>query len=162
MSDEAVRLGPLGELIGYQLRRASVMVNTDFTRIMTGAGLRQPLIGILSLVKENEGINQTVIAHTLGIQPANVVRLINEMIDKDWLVREVSPEDRRASQFKLTRKGQSALTTGLALSREQENRLFAELSDDDKKVLFKLLARINTGAALSKDLGAYDLADLVA
>lgn len=138
------------------------MVNTDFTRIMTGAGLRQPLVGILSLVKENEGINQTAIAHTLGIQPANVVRLINEMIDKQWLVREVSPEDRRASQFRLTRKGQAALTTGLALSREQENRLFSELSDDERKMLYKLLARINNSATEAKDASAHYLADLVA
>ena len=141
-NQDVIRLGPLEDLIGYHLRRAYGVVGSDFTRAMAGTGMRQVLFGILSIIAANPGINQGNVGRALGIQRANMVSLVNELVDGELVVRQVSPEDRRAFTFTLTDKGRSMLDDALARIRAHEEQVMSDLSVDERTTLLALLARI--------------------
>lgn len=144
--EERISLGPVGDLIGYHLRRASGVVGADFARVMAGTGMRQVLVGVLSIIAANPGINQGAIGRSLGIQRANMVSLMNELIDRDLVVRNVSPSDRRAFVFTLTDAGNVALGEAMARIRAHEKRVFGGLSAADIATMLDFLSRIQ-GAA---------------
>src|SRR5688572_24806313 len=110
MSREQVSIGALAPLAGYHLRRASGAFAADFTAAMDGSGLRQVPFAVLSVVAANPGINQGTVGRILGIKRANMVALINELVDKGLIDRAVDANDRRAFSLVLTSSGDAALT----------------------------------------------------
>ena len=139
---EATALGPLDELIGFHLRRAFSAIGNDFTRAMAGTGMRQVLFGILSVISANPGINQGNVGKALGIQRANMVTLVNELVDRGFVLRQVAAEDRRALSLTLTPAGAAIVEQTLARIRRHEERMLAGLSEADRRRLVDLLRRI--------------------
>ena len=134
--------GALSQLTGYHLRRASSVFAADFARAMDGTGLRQVLLGILAVVSANPGINQGSVGRLLGIKRANMVSLINELIDAELVEREVDPSDRRAFTLKVSRRGAAALKDALARIERHEQQLLAGFTPEESRILLDLLARI--------------------
>ena len=135
-------LGVLDELVGYHMRRASAVIANDFARAIAGTGMRQVLFGILSVIAANPGINQGNVGRALSIQRANMVSLVNELVDAGLVRRETAAEDRRALALTLTAAGEAKVRASLELIRAHEDRLLSELSRDERAHLIGLLARI--------------------
>lgn len=142
IESDGVELGALGDLAGYHLRRASGAFAADFARALAGTGMRQVLFGIMSVVAANPGINQGAAGRVLGIQRANMVALINELVDEGLIEREVSKEDRRAFSLTLSPKGRVVLDDCLAHIRVHEEEMLTDLSAADRVKLIALLTRI--------------------
>lgn len=140
-SDE-VAIGNLDGLVGYHLRRASAVVGNDFSRALEGTGMRQVLFGILSIVNANPGINQGAVGRALGIQRANMVSLINELVDRDLVDRKTAAEDRRAFSLTLSPGGVAMFDDCLKRIRAHEDRLLSDLSGAERSSLIDLLSRI--------------------
>lgn len=140
-SDE-VAIGNLDGLVGYHLRRASAVVGNDFSRALDGTGIRQVLFGILSIVNANPGINQGAVGRALGIQRANMVSLINELVDRDLLDRKTAAEDRRAFSLTLSPGGAAMFDDCLKRIRTHEDELLSDLAPDERTALIDLLSRI--------------------
>ena len=138
----APRLGVLGDLVGYHMRRASGVVANDFSRAIAATGMRQVLFGILSIVGSNPGINQGSVGRALGIQRANMVSLVNELVDGGLVLREAAAEDRRAFALSLTPKGAEMMETCLGRIRAHEDSLMADMSQAERAMLIRLLGRI--------------------
>lgn len=139
---ETVELGPLNELVGYHLRRASAALGSDFTRSVEGTGMRQVLFGILSVVSANPGINQGNVGRALGIQRPNMVTLVNELIQRGLVERIVDSDDRRAFALTLTHAGETVMAETLARIREHEERMLVDLSATERATLNALLDRL--------------------
>ena len=135
-------LGVLDELVGYHMRRASAVINTDFARAIAGTGMRQVLFGILSVIATNPGINQGNVGRALGIQRANMVSLVNELVDSGLVLRETAADDRRAFALTLTKAGEEKVEHMLVRIRAHEDQLLSGLSTAERKQLVDLLARI--------------------
>jgi DNA-binding MarR family transcriptional regulator len=142
MASNQQPLGDLGRLTGYHLRRASSVFAADFARAMEGTGLRQVLLGILAVVSANPGINQGSVGRLLGIKRANMVSLINELIDAGLVDREVDPTDRRAFTLKLSRRGTALLKDALTRIEEHERQLLSAFTEEESRTLLDLLGRI--------------------
>ena len=138
----ATRLGVLGDLVGYHMRRASAVIANDFSRAIAGTGMRQVLFGILSIIEANPGINQGNVGRALGIQRANMVSLVNELVDAGLVLRETAAEDRRAFALTLTPDGEAMVTSCLKRIRDHEDALMADMTDEDRATLVRLLGRI--------------------
>lgn len=146
-SQDDPKIGVLDQLVGYHLRRASTVFANDFAQAVAGTGMRQVLFGILSIIKANPAINQGNVGRALGIQRANMVSLVNELVDKGMVHRETSPEDRRAFALTLTAKGEALMALCLANIREHEEHLLADLSASERETLIGLLMRIEAKEA---------------
>jgi DNA-binding MarR family transcriptional regulator len=139
---EDIDLGILKDLAGYHLRRASGAFAADFARSLSGTGVRQVLFGIMSVVAANPGINQGNVGRGLGIQRANMVSLINELVDMHLLERKVSSDDRRAFSLTLLPLGQEKLTACLARIHEHEEAMLSGLTVTERKRLLELLSKV--------------------
>ena len=142
IDDDAHALEQLDGLVGYHLRRAMAIVATDFTRAMAGTGMRQVLFGILSTIARRPGINQGNVGRLLGIQRANMVNLVSELVDRGLVLRETSPDDRRAFALSLTVEGEDAVERCRVLIAAHEAELLAEMSAAERATLIGLLRRI--------------------
>ena len=140
--DAGVGLGVLTDLVGYHMRRASAVIGNDFSRAIAGTGMRQVLFGILSVVGANPDINQGEVGRSLGIQRANMVSLINELVDAALVERRVSPDDRRAFALRLSVAGQAKLDDCIARIHEHEEAMLSDLAAPDRAQLIALLSRI--------------------
>lgn len=139
---EGASLGVLERLVGYHLRRASGSFSADFSRAVEGTGMRQVLLGILSVVEANPGINQGAAGRLLGIQRANMVSLINELVDAGLLDRKTAAEDRRAFALNLTPAGATMLSQCIARIEAHEHDMLVDLTAAERRTLIALLAKI--------------------
>lgn len=142
MSQEHNEIGPLGPLIGYHLRRAFGAFAGDFANAVEGTGMRQVLVGILSVVSGSPGINQGAVGRVLGIKRANMVSLINELVDAGLLQREVDPGDRRAFSLNISESGRAMLDDCLVRIAAHEQRMLSGFTDAERAMLLELLGRI--------------------
>lgn len=139
------KLTLLDSFVGYHLRRASQRFASGFADTVGPMGMRQVLFGILTVVHDNPGIRQGAAGEALGIQRANMVSLVNELVDRGLVVRRVSDLDRRAFALELTPAGEVVIEEGLARIRANEAALLAGFSDEERRRLVTLLARIEAG-----------------
>lgn len=141
-SAENIDLGALSDLAGYHLRRASGVFAASFARALAGTGMRQALFGIISVVGANPGINQGSVGRYLGIQRANMVALINELVDSGAVERRVSAEDRRAFALTLSAAGRAVLEGCLTRIHAHEGEMLTDLTAAERKQLIALLQKI--------------------
>ena len=139
---DEVGIGILEDLVGYHLRRASTVVGNDFALALDGTRIRQVLFAILSIVKHNPGINQGAVGRALGIQRAEMVSLINELVDRALVDRKTSSEDRRAFSLTLTGEGEAMFDDCVKRINAHEDSLLSDLSTDERALLIDLLSRI--------------------
>jgi DNA-binding MarR family transcriptional regulator len=137
-----VAIGNLDGLVGYHLRRASAVIGNDFARVLDGTGIRQVLFAILSVVNANPGINQGAVGRALGIQRANMVSLINELVDRQLIARETVPENRRAFSLTLSDSGSAIFADCVTRINAHEDRLLSDLTARERATLIDLLSRI--------------------
>jgi DNA-binding MarR family transcriptional regulator len=147
MSQKPFRIGRLSTLAGYHLRRASAAFAIDFRDAVGGTGMRQVLVGVLAVVEANPGVKQGAVGALLGIKPANMVSLINELIEQGLIERVVTPDDRRAFALSITPAGAAILTECLARITEHEARMLGDLSVEEREALLAMLARIRPPSA---------------
>jgi len=141
--DESLTLGALDTLIGYHLRQASLVFYPDYRK---AKGVRQGLVGILSIVAANPGINQISVGKLLLIDAGNLVALIDDLVKDGLLERSVDPKDRRSRSLAITRAGTAQLKATLKLIRKTEKMMLAKFSARERDTLLELLKRIHTGA----------------
>jgi len=140
-------IGVLSELVGYHLRRAANVAIADFIRAVGDTGIRQVLFGVLSIVERNPGINQGTVGRRLSVKRANMVSLINELVDAGLVDRQISTEDRRAFSLSLTPKGRRTYEECLTRIRAHEDSLLADFSAEERATLIAMLGRIEAREA---------------
>ena len=140
---KAVNLGVLETTVGYHMYRA-VMTLAEYRRAGRHKGLRQWTFGILAVVAANPGINQTSIGNALGIERANMVPLIDELVETGLLKRGTTLKDRRSRALKLTPSGQKKLAAILTDIRKIEAAILSSLSEGERRILIEILPRIQS------------------
>ena len=141
--DEAIDMGLLPQLIGFNLRCAQVAVFQHFNRSAGSAEISPPQFGALILIEANPGISQSAIAGALRFDRSTLVQIIDRLEDRGFVVREVSAHDRRSHALKLTPAGMAALTELKQLTSAHEDHMTRMLSADEKEHLIDLLARLH-------------------
>lgn len=142
MSEEPMRLGALTPLVGYHLRRAWNAFSADFAEAMDGTGLRQVPLAVLSIVAANPGINQGATGRMLGIKRANMVALVNELVERGLIARATDANDRRALVLTITPAGTAAMAEALSRIERHEDRMLSDMTDEERALLLDLLGRI--------------------
>jgi DNA-binding MarR family transcriptional regulator len=142
--NEVIALGALDSLTGYHLRWASLIFYPDYRK---ARGIRRGLVGILSVVAANPGINQVSVGKVLLIDAGNLVTLIDGLVKKGLLARTVDPKDRRARSLAITPAGRAELSKTLKLIGKLEARMLAGFSQQERETLLSLLKRIHSAGS---------------
>lgn len=132
----------LEEFIGYNLKRAYMIVLADFRRALGDEGMAPRQFSALSLVVQFPNITQSGLARMLGIERSGLVALVDELEGRGFLERTHVPGDRRVQALVATPAGQRACHEALDAVRAHEAQLLSALSAEEKETLAILLKKI--------------------
>lgn len=133
---------PLDQFIGYNLKRAYVIVQADFRQALGEDGLAPRVFSALNLVVQYPNMTQSALAKLLGIERSGLVAIIDELEGRGYLERTRVPGDRRVHALAATTEGQAANKALQTSVKDHENRLLSHMSADEKETLITLLKKI--------------------
>jgi MarR family transcriptional regulator, lower aerobic nicotinate degradation pathway regulator len=108
---------------------------------MAPGGLRPRHLIALKLLSEHGPASQQGLAEALSLDPSNVVGLLNELEERELIVRRRDPADRRRHIVELSATGAGELCLAQARLSRVEDDLLAVLSAAERATLYRLLAR---------------------
>ena len=132
----------LESLLGYNARRAALVVIGDFMQRMAPYGLRPVDFSVLSLITHNPGITSRQLCKALGMQAPNLVGMLNAMEKRSLISRLPHPRDGRATGLHPTLSGQTMMLDAENTAAEHENNLLTGLSAAERQTLLQLLQKV--------------------
>lgn len=139
---EQVDTSYLESLVGYNARRATLVIVDAFLRNMAVYGLRPVDFSVLSLIAHNPGITSRQLCTTLNIQPPNLVGMISQLQRRELITRRPHPHDGRAMGLHLTAAGKKMVKQAEVTASELEEATTARLTVAERKMLMQLLRKI--------------------
>ncbi len=135
-------LGMLPDLLGYNLRRAQVVVFQDFMKSLKALNLTPGQFGVLQIVKANPGLKQTDLANALNVDRSTVVGVIDRLQGRGLLRRVRTENDRRSYALHLTDVGRDSLRKAERDVLRHEDRIADRLDAEERQALIGLLRKL--------------------
>lgn len=132
----------LEKLVGYNARRAWLVISALFAERMAVYGLKQADLSVLSLLAHNPGATSRELCATLDILPPNLVSLIAAMDGRGLIERRPHPRDGRALGLYLTPAGERLIAEAEHTVAQLELEASARLSARERDTLIRLLQKI--------------------
>jgi DNA-binding MarR family transcriptional regulator len=123
---EAMHSDPLEDMLGYHLRRLSVLAMSDLTQSLALLRLTPAHASILFVIAAHAGITQSDVGKMLGILRANMAPLVALLIKRGLIKREAA--DGRSHAMRLTALGQTVCRQARDIAKDHEHRVFGDLS----------------------------------
>lgn len=140
-----IELGILPHLLGYHLRRAQVAMFQSFAAAMEPFGISPGQLGVLVIISENPGLNQTRLAAALGIDRSTMVGVLDGLEKRGLVRRAPSPTDRRSHALGLTEAGGRLLAELRPSLEAHERHIARDLTAAERETLIRLLSRVRGG-----------------
>ena len=97
---------------------------------------------VLKIVSESTDLSQKELADKSYRDPASITRTIDLLEKKELLTREAIPNNRRAYNINLTRKGKQFIEDNLNTIMKHRELSVQGLSEEDLNTLSELLSKI--------------------
>jgi DNA-binding MarR family transcriptional regulator len=129
--------------VGFLLSRASGVVVRASNASLAGHGLRVRSYSVLLLAADSlDGVSQRELADVLGLDPSQVVLLVDELAAAGLVERRSSTADRRTKLVVATDEGRSArMRAGRDVDAALARQL-GELTSGEQHLLRELLTRL--------------------
>lgn len=103
----SVKLQPAGETLQFMQRMWDFVHALDVAskRMQQTIGVTGPQRLVIRIVGQRPGQTATEIAVMLGKHPSTLTGVLARLEERDLILREIDPEDRRRARFKLTAAG---------------------------------------------------------
>ncbi|MFC9558379.1 MarR family winged helix-turn-helix transcriptional regulator [Agromyces sp. NPDC056965] len=144
---------PPAERVGFLLSQVGAYASARFAERLAELDVQPSDVGLLRMIATEPGLSQQALAGKLGVVPSRVVALVDALERKELVTRTRSTTDRRTHELHLADRGRDVMTQMRRIGREHEDDLVAELSDEERQTLGRLLARI--AAAHDLDPGVH-------
>ena len=121
-----------------------------FGERVSDLGVTPPQIGVLRSISTAPGRSQQQIASELGVRPARLVALLDELTEKGLIERRPNESDRRLHAVHLSTQGARFMrerATPLAVSHERD--ILKALSEQERSQLSALLQRVAADQGLT-------------
>jgi DNA-binding MarR family transcriptional regulator len=140
------REGALRGFVGYNIKRAYMVLHSDAQTVLAELGLRVLSFSCLSVIVRDPGIAPSVLAERLSMERSNAVVVIDELETRELISRAQSKTDRRRFALSATVRGRRLHDTAVAALRRSEDRLLARLTADERALLVSMMERIEAAA----------------
>jgi DNA-binding MarR family transcriptional regulator len=114
----------LGGLLSFYARSVSIALNRDYDQAIGHA---------------NPGIRPSVIAHFIQKDRSAMAKLIDQMKRQGLVEQKVDAEERRAHELYLTPRGEELVADVRKIAKEQSDRFFSVLDEQDRRDLLRIL-----------------------
>ncbi len=139
-------MGGLTEDLGFLLARVSAQVTRATNVGLADAGLRVRQYSVLALVSDTPGgVTQRDLAQLLGLDPSQVVALVDELAAAGLVSRNAPAADRRTRVVAAPAAGRQARERAAALAQAAVSAALQALTGDDQATLRMLLSRVLAG-----------------
>lgn len=136
-------LGALADDVGFLLSRTSGLVVRAANAGLAGHGLRARQYSVLVLAADSpDGVSQRDLAGTLGLDPSQIVLLVDELQAAGLVERRPAPADRRTRLVAATARGRRTRRAAVEGAVEGVRRQLGALSDEEQETLRALLERV--------------------
>ncbi|MFJ1805962.1 MULTISPECIES: MarR family winged helix-turn-helix transcriptional regulator [unclassified Streptomyces] len=98
---------------------------------------------VLSAVRDLAPVAQADLGRSVGLDPKDVVGILNDLQSAGLAVREPDPDDRRKNAVSLTEEGRRLLRRCELAAREANGELLAPLSAAERDAFMGMLIRIS-------------------
>jgi DNA-binding MarR family transcriptional regulator len=151
--DGSVGTAALTEDVGFLLSRASGLLVRASNAALTSHGLRVRSYSVLLLACDApEGISQRDLADVLGLDPSQVVLLVDELAAAGLVERRPSSADRRTKLVTATASGRALRPEAARDVAASLDRQLSDLSAGELQLLREMLTRlVSNGQAGDRD-----------
>lgn len=134
----------LQRFVGYHLKRAFNVVQTDLTLTLKPFELRMLTYSALLLIVDNPGLSQSQLADAMDIERPNLVVILDELEQRELILRERVPTDRRAYALRATLKGQRLFRRTVKAVVAHEEALFNGIDAQTRETIVSALLLIRS------------------
>ncbi|MCG5432249.1 MarR family winged helix-turn-helix transcriptional regulator [Mycobacterium sp. MYCO198283] len=133
--------------LGRLMTRASRLYAAAADQALAPLGLRHAYIPVLALLRDGQGMTQTALAHSAGMEQPSMAQLLSRM-RRDGLVSVSSDRaDARRRIIELTPAALTVLADARGRLVELQHRALTEISPADAAVLGRVLAQLISNLA---------------
>lgn len=128
-----------------RLSRAARMLNKSLAETFGRYGLNGGEFDVLATLRRSGGpysLTPTELYRSMMLSSAAMTNRIDRLEERNLVVREPDPEDRRGVRIRLTDEGFGLIEAALEAHVEGEERLLAALSAEEREHLANLLSRL--------------------
>jgi DNA-binding MarR family transcriptional regulator len=129
-------------LAGYNCRRAYVSIMQLFQKRMEKFDLRQVDFTVLSLVRANPNISQKRLSEAIDVSQPNLATLLDRLENRDLLVRQRNPLDKRSQTLVLTADGVALCLKAEKTAIDLDRKATAALTDAEREQLLQFLQKL--------------------
>ena len=136
--------GPPKELLSsttFLLKRLGFAAKDKSHAAFEGTGLSAFHFAVLALLEEDPRETQAMIADALGYDRSHIVRLLDELEERELVLRKRDPDDRRRHVVKLTADGRTTLGELRAIMRQLEDDFLSPLDAEQRERCTRSLSR---------------------
>ncbi len=133
------------DMPGHLIRRAHQASTALFHEHMTreGVDITPFQFAALSAIKLNPGVDQATIAAWVACDRATMGGVVDRLVEKKFVLRTVSPKDRRARVLTLTDSGAEVLNHIEQVAAKVQDEITHGLNEDERKTLVALLQKVS-------------------
>lgn len=132
----------LTHLVGYAASRASIELKKSFARHLGPLQLKAVEFSILVLVASNDEVNQKQLGAALDVSAPNMAVTLDKLVERGWVERVRSTQDRRAQIVHLTPAGRELVARAERIAGTMEDEALKTLSPAERALLIELLLKV--------------------
>ncbi len=136
------RVSDLDDHLGYWLRYVSNQVSQAFARKVLARGVTVAEWVMLRVLFEHEALAPSVLAERLGMTRGAISKLVDRLVAKALVTREVDELDRRYQELAITAAGRALVPELAKLADQNDAEFFGHLTAADRAAMTRVMQDI--------------------
>lgn len=112
------------------------------TRLAEVHNLTQAEFRCLRLFGSDESINNKAIAERMNLSPSRLTRIIDGLVGKECIIREIDPNDRRNMKVSLSKRGQLLVQQLNRSYIDIHKEILQDITEDQHKPLISAMTHL--------------------
>ena len=142
VAPSGLRASVLADDVSFLLARANAIALAAGNAALAEHGLKARSFSVLVLASGDARPSQRDLAEFLRLDPSQVVSLVDDLQSRGLVGRQPDPSDRRANVVVATDAGRTLAAAAREAARVAEERVHAQLSEEERELLTGLLRRL--------------------
>jgi DNA-binding MarR family transcriptional regulator len=124
------------------MNRAYHVIQSDLVSALKPFDLRLVTFSALVIIRDNAGLRQSQLADVLEIERPNLVVIVDELEQRDLIVRDRAVNDRRAYALRVTDEGEALCGKALLAVKEHEEKLCTGMTPEQRATVLDAMKSI--------------------
>ncbi|SDR56607.1 transcriptional regulator, MarR family [Rhizobiales bacterium GAS191] len=130
---------------GYLFRRAQQIAVAIFMEECAALDLTPVQYAALVAIREHAGLDATRLSALVAFDRSTLGDVLERLEQKNFILRQPSPEDKRVKLLHPTPRGRKVLTDVMPAMERAQARMLAPLKPSDRQLLLRLLGELVEG-----------------